>query len=423
MPHSSATDNNGLLSASKFKEAVFYFISIMALLVPATSVNYTTGIYYSSLALVFASWLMLPVLVRNLHLDMLEKSMLFFWLFYCGFTLIDLSFRSVWDWKEFQEPSRFVLLLPVFLMVRRYGFKEPALRYGVLIGAILAGIWGYYQKIELGMHRAKGFTNGQIAAFGDIGLISGVMTVALLQPYWRYSKVWLVIALIGLGAGAFASLASGTKGGWISVPFLCWILVELADNPTYRKRFGVIAVLAIVGVSVWLWSPFIQERVAVIWPAIYKYFVLGVVHDGSAGIRLALWHGAALIFWDNPLFGAGPGTYGDQLKIYVEAGALTPEVLRVNAPHSQFFNSIMESGIFGPIMVYGIYVSFILHCKRYLVMNKSLATAGILMAVGFMDFGLVEVIWDINIAGVYFTVMMVLIAGLLSHQARNNQIN
>jgi len=36
--------------------------------------------------------------------------------------------------------------------------------------------------------------------------------------------------------------------------------------------------------------------------------------------------------------------------------------------------------------------------------------------VGFMDFGLVEVIWDINIAGVYFTVMMVLIAGLLSHQ-------
>ncbi len=37
------------------------------------------------------------------------------------------------------------------------------------------------------------------------------------------------------------------------------------------------------------------------------------------------------------------------------------------------------------------------------------------MAIGFMDFGLVEVIWDINNAGVFYTVMMVLIAGKLSH--------
>ena len=45
-------------------------------------------------------------------------------------------------------------------------------------------------------------------------------------------------------------------------------------------------------------------------------------------------------------------------------------------------------------------------------------TAGILLAVGFIDFGLVEMIWDINNAGVFFTVMMVLIAGQLSYESR-----
>ena len=66
-------------------------------------------------------------------------------------------------------------------------------------------------------------------------------------------------------------------------------------------------------------------------------------------------------------------------------------------------------------MVFSIYGSFILYCRSYLRENKALATAGILLALGFMDFGLVEVIWDINNAGVFYTVMMVLIAGKLSH--------
>ena len=37
-------------------------------------------------------------------------------------------------------------------------------------------------------------------------------------------------------------------------------------------------------------------------------------------------------------------------------------------------------------------------------------------AAGFIGFGMVEVIWDINNAGVFYTIMMVLIAGQLSYE-------
>ena len=39
-----------------------------------------------------------------------------------------------------------------------------------------------------------------------------------------------------------------------------------------------------------------------------------------------------------------------------------------------------------------------------------------------MDFGLVEMIWDINNAGVLFVMMMALIAGQLNYQARTKTL-
>ena len=401
------------------KSNIFFIcLSLIAFILPATGVNFTNGFYLSAIILVLLSWLTLPWLIGNQNFSKWEKAMVFFWVFYCFFTFIDLYFRSGWNWREFQEPSRFILLLPAFLLIRKHGFTQEALAYGVLLGAMASGTWGIYQKYFLGMHRAFGDTTGLIAAFGDISLISGVLCVALFQPKWRISHWWKLLTFIGLAMGLIGSFISGTKGGWISIPILAWVLVELVDKPTFRKRFVALTIISLIGAFLWFSSSFFQERLSVMGPAIYNYFVNGVVYDGSAGMRLAMWHVSSLIFLDNPIFGTGPGTFYMASQVYIENGLVDSRVSGFYHPHSQFFNSVFESGIFGPIMVYGIYLTFIMHCKSYLKTNKSLATAGLLLAIGFMDFGLVEVIWDINNAGVYFVSMMMLIAGLLSYQAK-----
>jgi len=394
-------------------------LSIAAFVVPASSVNYPSVLYASAVFLVISSFLFLFYRTESKTFSRLEIIMLVSWLVYPVVTALDLWLRVGWIWTEFQEPSRFLLALPIFLMARRIGFYQDMLKWGVFVGALAAAAWGYYQKVNLGVHRAGGGTSGLIAVFGDIGLMLGVLSVALFQPQWRLQKRWLFLAFFGLFCGVFASLASGTKGGWVSMPVLAWIMVDLMENPTYKKRSAVMVGFALVTFLVWLFVPFIAERVNVIPTAIYEYFVNGHVADGSAGMRLAFWHSAVLIFWENPLFGSGPGSYYVEKLNLIDAGLIPAEAKMATGPHSQFFNSLYEQGVVGALMVYSIYVAFIFHCRAHLINNKALATSGILLAVGFIDFGIAEVIWDINNAGVFFTVMMVLIAGKLSHAVKN----
>ena len=393
---------------------LFMLTSSLACIVPLASINLPSVLYIAATTLFFLSLIVMLTRSDSAPLTGVEKLMLACWVVYPTFTAIDLWFRTGWDWVLFQEPSRFLLVLPIFLMVRRVGLSKQAIMWGVLAGAIVAGSYGIYQKQVLGFGRAAGGTSGLIAAFGDISLILGVMCVALIQPYWRNSKGWLLIAFLGLSLGVVGSLMSGTKGGWISMPILCWLVVDLLEKPTYLKRFIVLISFVLLAVIVWYYVPFIEQRMSVIVPAIDEYFVNGKVVDGSAGIRLALWHAATLIFIDNPLFGTGPGTYYIEKLEYINAGLIPSEAAGLTGPHSQLFESLFESGIFGPIMVYSIYFSFIWHCRKHFNQNKALSSAGVLMAAGFIDFGMVEVIWDINNAGVFYTVMMVLIAGKLS---------
>jgi hypothetical protein len=102
-------------------------------------------------------------------------------------------------------------------------------------------------------------------------------------------------------------------------------------------------------------------------------------------------------------------------------GLMNARAGAIAGAHSQFFESLVRFGVFGPLLIFSIFGSFIYHCKQGLVHNPGLATAGILMAVGFIGFGMVEHIWDINNAGVFYALMMAIIAGALSALKPTNE--
>jgi O-antigen ligase len=412
--------NKQMLNSKNIHIGLYWLSSFIVFVMLASSINYPTAFYYACISLCLLSLFALLLRTDNQPLSKLEKVMLLTWLSYPALIVLDFWLRTGWNWPTFQEPSRFILVLPIFLMVRRFGISQDALKWGVFVGALFAGVWALYQKQVIGMHRAFGGTSSLVHAFGDISLLLGFMSVALFQPNWSKNWSWSFIVLISLSLGVFASLASGTKGGWISAPILCWLMVSLTRHPTYTKRFIVLAVMVTGAVLVWYFSPFIQARVGNIPHEINVYFEANKV-NGSAGHRLALWHTAILIFIDNPLFGTGVNSYAVAKIPYIESG-LVPSIVKGDiGVHSQFFNVLQELGLLGVISVLSIYVVFIMYCRQFISANKGLAIAGLFLALSFIDFGFVESIWGINNAGVFFTVMMALIAGQLAYEKKHYQ--
>lgn len=107
---------------------------------------------------------------------------------------------------------------------------------------------------------------------------------------------------------------------------------------------------------------------------------------------------------DNPLFGTGVNSYAVDKIPYLESGLVQNSVSGDISVHNQFFNALVEFPLLGLISVVSIYGVFIMYYRQYAQESKGLAIAGLFLAVGFIDFGLVESMWGINNAGVFFTV-------------------
>ena len=398
-------------------KTTYLVMSLFAFVFVAASVNWVDGLYYAALGLLliglFCVSYNLGKMNRNRPLGHDERWMLATWLFYPAYAGLTIATRGEWSWIWFQESSRFLLIIPVFLTIRRYGLSQKVLRWSVVVGAVAAGLWAYYQKVMLGVARPAGGGN-HIAAFGNIALLLGIMSVALWQPAWSKRPCWFVVPVVALLMGLFASFASGNKGGWISLPFLIWLAIGLLDKPTLKQKVLVVAALAGALVAVYFYSDSVRSRISVIFPAIYEYFANGVVYDGSAGVRLALWHGSFLVFIEHSLWGVGFGGYQDAVKPFIATGQVPPEA-GTHGPHSQFFDSLTIFGWIGPLLIYGIYIRFMIFCQSFKERSKALSIAGLMLAVGYIDFGLVEYVWYRNNMGVFFVFMMAIIAGLLAH--------
>ncbi|WNK20094.1 O-antigen ligase family protein [Halomonas piscis] len=404
LPFSAAADEPRRLLTGG---AVFLFAAL-SLVVP-------TGYSLGPLILLLAS-VTLAVKRPGLRLERADR-----WLMValCAYTAV-VMVGALWHGQglsSVDRPLRFWLALPVLFWVMAYPPRLGAVWSGVALGALGAAGFALYQHGQ-GAFRAYGYMHP--IQFGNISLLLGIFCLAGAGWAWQQPRRRLWLGLLGLGAasGILASLLSGSRGGWVGLPLVFWVLYRAYGRglPLKTRLLALALVLAAGLAAYGLPQTGVKHRVAQAVDDIALY-VSGERQDTSVGLRFEMWQGAARLIADKPLMGWGDRGYREGVTDLAKRGAVHPRVADYGHAHNQFLDTLAKQGVPGfvallalllvPLRLFGVYL------RDDDLTVRALATAGALLCVAHVDYGLTQAGFNHNSGVMVYAFWLVIWWGLL----------
>lgn len=294
-----------------------------------------------------------------------------------------------------------------------------------MIGAIGGAGIAAYQAIKLGA-RADGFT--QAIQFGNIALLFGVLclvrALTTLQPSILNVLMWL-----GFASGVAASVWSQTRGGWVAIAFVfCWVLIQaIRPWPWFKRIFAVLVLLGVVAIPV---SQFglhkvVESRVeeAVIEATAY---LDANKQNSPVGARLAMWQFTIQKVGDAPLLGHGKQGWLELRDQAIAKGELVPYIGNFSHVHNEYLDVLLKRGMVGLVLLVLLYAGpMFWFFKPYLntadIEVKSLAMAGMVIPMMYMDFGLTQLFLGHNSGRMVLASLWMCTAALLLNASEDNR--
>jgi O-antigen ligase len=320
------------------------------------------------------------------------------------------------------RPLRLWLALPALFWVMAYPPRLGGVWAGLALGAMGAGGFALWQKGE-GLTRAVGYMHP--IQFGNISLLLGVFCLAGLGWAWQqpHRRAWLWLLGLGAAGGLLASLLSGSRGGWVGLPLVFWVLYR-----AYGKGFSLkarwLALMLVAAVALAAYSlpqTGVQLRVAQAVDDIALY-VSGESVTTSVGSRFEMWQGATHLALEKPLMGWGERDYSAGMDNMIEQGLVHPSIERFDHAHNQFLDTLAKQGIPGLaalLLLFGLPLRlFSRHLKDPDLTVRSLAAAGALLCVAHIDFGLTQAGFNHNSGVMIYAFWLVIWWGILYRYRR-----
>ncbi len=325
--------------------------------------------------------------------------------------------------RGFDEPIRFLLALPAMLLVMAYPPRLMWLWSGLAIGAIGAGSWAGWQKLVEGALRAGGYT--YVIQFGNLSMLLGILCLAGLG--WAMLQThrtgWLALLVIGAVAGMLGSLFSGSRGGWIGLPFVLLVLYRGYGHQLPRQlKIGALLVVVLGGLLVYLLPQTgVQLRVHEAFNDVALY-VSGETSATSLGARFEMWKGAYHLIVEKPLFGWGEYGYQAGMETLASSGVVDQVATQYSHAHNEFIDAFAKRGIVGLAVLLALYLVpmrlFARHISAANLELRSLAVAGVLLPVAFIDFGFSQAFLTHNSGVMMYAFLLVVLWGCFSVRAR-----
>jgi len=325
--------------------------------------------------------------------------------------------------RSYDNASRFLLAIPVLLLLLRFPIKPVFLWGGVAFGALGAGCVAIIDVYVQGELRAGGHNNP--IQFGDIAMLFSCLLIAGFSWAQQHSRSMILIFMFCILSGFVASLLSGARGGWLALPFslgLFYIANNLHKN-SQKTAIFIVVVLCVFGLSYYFFSQdLLQLRVKEAVSDLQQFFQDDNIST-SLGARIALWQASLTLIAEQPLLGWGSVAHyvaltGDNADIFQ----------RYNHFHNDMLDALVKRGVLGGAALLMIYVIpavlFYRQLKQCSPVQKPLAYAGLMLVIATFLFGLTQSFFShLSGAMVYVFMLVILWAQVRAPNVNTNACN
>jgi O-antigen ligase len=336
--------------------------------------------------------------------------------------------QGSWSVARFDAPSRYLMALIVFIAIARYRSAVPrvleiAIPAATIITLILipyvpATFWSTIEG-RLSNH----FIDPLI--FGQVALALGVMSLLLIGSIDKRPWHITLLQLIGGVVGIYLSLRSGSRTGWLAIPFILFLWV-VHYSPFSRWKTIILGMaLTVFSMAVFYFSSsVVKDRVDAMHSEITNYQWSAVNPDTSIGHRINWirigWH----YFSMRPLSGWGEESlvknmHDDSIAMYVSKSS-RDELLAVGF-HNDFVANAVRYGIGGlaaKITIFLIPFLFFAHCLRHKSV-QSYAMVGIAYVLIQSVSSLSYHVLDFKFMASFYALMIALLMGITVNKLRS----
>ncbi len=225
------------------------------------------------------------------------------------------------------------------------------------------------------------FATGLLTGFNPYISYSLILVFGMLIISFHFrntSQKWQKIFIIALITSYIFNLSIiHGRSGYIAFILLSPLVIY---NLVGKKHFVKIIIAAVLITGMFLLSPTVQYRINLVKEEISLYYQ--GQKNTSVGLRLHMWDGALKIFADNPLIGAGTGSFEKSLKKYNP----DPSLPHIDQPHNSFLYMAASFGIIGVFSILWLFAVFLKKGWKHRdnILGYSMLMFGIILIIGSM---------------------------------------
>jgi len=309
--------------------------------------------------------------------------------------------------KALDYPMRWLLLIPVFLLFRRYLLDWRSVAVGISLGAIIATGIAHYQVYFLGVSRAWGASSGQISFAEIMVTVDLLLWMFMIYAWDRGHKILSAYFLIASLVAFYGSLLSVTRGAWLAyvVMIVVWVVYTIGKsfkNIKYLFTTPVLLRLLFAGFVFWGVSQtdqykHIEERTS---SSINNFSKGGF--ESVDKTRASIVEDSIKIVKQYPI-GIGTDNF-DSIK--VQSSLMTEKGYRFGHAHNELLTVAVENGIHGLVSLMAIILfamnMFWKKLKSSNELARVYAASGLMLVISYMIFGQTNAVFSHHDTLIFF---------------------